>query len=125
MQCDPCAPVVDSPITASNWKSIIKIISPLDTSAKRNKAHERQSPDEHNEAYVDDPENAMPSVALFLLFNDLLCAENFSGVLYKLLTLSDFAIAVHHNAGITGSMASFLVFNVEVEVEPASNDSDY
>ena len=125
-QRDPGASVLNCPVAASSWEGIIEVIPPFYASEESHSTNKGQSADEDNEDDVNNPENSVPSVALFLLFNHLLGAEDFRRSWNELSGLSvvAFVIVLNGAVGIHAAVTSLLVLNVEVQVQPTRNDAD-
>jgi hypothetical protein len=88
------------PVAASSWENIIEVVPPFYASEESNSTNESQSADEDNEDYVDNPEDAVPSVALLLLFDHLLGAKNFGRGGNELSVLSFVAFGLVLNSAV-------------------------
>ena len=119
------------PASASGGELPVEVIPPRDAPEERDQPGKGHRPKQHNEAYVDNPEDAAPSGALFPLFLHLLRPDHIRPT-YKRIFLPPIPTICICTISATlpviiilvVTASDFHVLHVEVQGEPAAEDPD-
>ena len=85
IKCHSCASMLLRPASTGIRELVIKVVSPTDTPEEGYQSDKWHRTNEDNEANVDYPEDATPSMVLLLFLLDLLCAHHVSATDQSLL----------------------------------------